>query len=148
MQIGDVVLIAPTIGVHGGGIHQFGVVKAICPTECYFASQLLWPKTPREKLFPWVFFFDSEIGIRAWYSFLKDISYAEALLIQEGIFIRSKPRGSLVGTVLKGIWSFSARRQVSEGISGDGSFAWWRLWHTRTECSCREGRNWNGHRVV
>jgi hypothetical protein len=78
MEVGDLVLIAPTIGVHDGGIHQLGVVKAICPSECFHASQVLWPQTPNDKLFPWVFLFESEAGYRSWYAFLNDIGYKEA----------------------------------------------------------------------
>ena len=43
MNIGDLVLIAPWIGAHGGGIHQLGLVKAKCPVRCYEASRVLWP---------------------------------------------------------------------------------------------------------
>jgi 5-methylcytosine-specific restriction enzyme A len=76
MEVGDLVLIAPTIGVDGG-IKQIGVVKAICPIRCYDASQILWPKTPREKLFPLIWFFDAEVGFRSWSDFLVDIGYKQ-----------------------------------------------------------------------
>ena len=74
-EVGDVVLFVPSIGVWGG-IEQIGVVKAKCPIECYEASRILWPKTPRDRLFPHLFFFDTEVGLREWFGFLEDIGYS------------------------------------------------------------------------
>lgn len=70
---GDLVLIIPHIGIHDGGIHQLGIVKAKCPVRCYEASKILWPDTPHDKLFPFIFFFDTEEGFRDWFGFLEDI---------------------------------------------------------------------------
>jgi hypothetical protein len=76
-SIGDLVLIAPWIGIHNGGIHQIGLVKAKCPEPAFQASRVLWPKTPYERLYPWLLFFDTEVGNREWYDFLDDIGYGE-----------------------------------------------------------------------
>jgi hypothetical protein len=78
-EVGDVVLFAPTIGNsihHDGGIHQLGIVKAKCPVRCHDASRILWPRTPDNRLFPWLFFFETEGGYRGWSDFLEDIGYA------------------------------------------------------------------------
>lgn len=74
-RVGDVVLFAPWIGVHKGGIHQLGVIKAKCPVHCLAASRVLWPDTPEARLFPLIFFFDSEVGFRGWFEFLEDVGY-------------------------------------------------------------------------
>jgi hypothetical protein len=71
--VGDVVLFAPWIGVHEGGIYYLGVVKAICELECWNASRILWPETPDDRLFPWLIFFDTEVGYHEWYRFLDDV---------------------------------------------------------------------------
>jgi hypothetical protein len=76
-EIGDLVLIVPWIGVHGGGIQQIGLVRAKCPIRCYAASRILWPDTPKDRLFPFIFFFNSEIGFRSWFTFLDDLGIAE-----------------------------------------------------------------------
>ena len=75
-EIGDLILIAPSIGSNGG-IAQIGIVKAKCPIRCYEASRILWPDTPNERLFPFIFFFDTEIGFRSWYQFLADCGMSE-----------------------------------------------------------------------
>jgi hypothetical protein len=78
MSVGDLVLIAPWIGVHGGGIHQLGVVQVKCPVRCYEASQALWPNIEDpNKLYPFLFFFDTETGFRRWFQFLEDLGYDE-----------------------------------------------------------------------
>ena len=74
-RIGDLVLFAPWIGIHDGGIHQLGVVKAKCPVACEVASRILWPDTPEESLFPLLLFFDTELGRRGWFEFLEDMGY-------------------------------------------------------------------------
>lgn len=76
-QVGDLVLIVPTISQDGGGIHQIGVVKAKCPVRCYDASRILWPNTPDDRLFPFLFFFDTEIGYRSWPEFLSDMDMSQ-----------------------------------------------------------------------
>jgi len=75
-RIGDLVLIVPWIGIHGGGVHQLGIVKARCPHRALAASQILWPDTPYDRLYPWLFFFDTEAGYRPWFEFLEDLGYA------------------------------------------------------------------------
>ena len=72
-RIGDLVLIVPWIGTHNGGIHYVGVVKAKCPVSAPLASQILWPKTPNQRTYPWLIFFDAEEGYRAWCDFLDDL---------------------------------------------------------------------------
>src|SRR5438045_2799873 len=52
-KIGDLILFAPRIG-EDGGIEYIGIVKAVCPIKCYEASRILWPKTPDDRLFPWL----------------------------------------------------------------------------------------------
>lgn len=76
-NIGDLVLFAPTIGNNDGGIHQIGIVKAKCPLRCHEASRILWTNTPENRLFPWLFFFKTEVGFRSWSDFLEDIGYAK-----------------------------------------------------------------------
>ena len=71
------VLFAPWIGIHDGGIHQLGVVKALCPVRALVASQILWPNTPNDRLYPLLFFFDTESGMRPWFDFLADLGYAD-----------------------------------------------------------------------
>lgn len=71
-QPGDLVLMVPFMGLQGG-VRQLGVVKAKCPLRCYQASRLLWPNTPDSRLFPLIFFFDTEIGLRGWFDFLDDV---------------------------------------------------------------------------
>jgi hypothetical protein len=88
MEVGDLVLMVPHIGVHGGGIQQLGVVKAKCPLRCYEASRLLWPNIgDPSKLYPFLFFFDTEIGFRSWFGFLEDIGYDERFN-PRGYFLR------------------------------------------------------------
>jgi hypothetical protein len=88
MEVGDLVLMVPHIGVHGGGIQQLGVVKVKCPVRCYEASRVLWPniEDPR-KLYPFLFFFDTEVGFRSWYKFLDDVGYDEKFN-PRGFFLR------------------------------------------------------------
>ncbi len=74
-QIGDLVLFFPTIG-HNGALQQIGVVKAKCDFECWQSSRILWPDTPDQRLFPYLFFFDTEVGFREWFAFLDDIGYS------------------------------------------------------------------------
>jgi len=76
-ETGDLVLMIPQIGIHDGGIHQLGIVDAKCPIRAYHASRVLWPKTPHERLFPWLFFFHTEVGRRGWFEFLEDVGIAE-----------------------------------------------------------------------
>lgn len=76
MRVGDLVLIAPWIGAHGGGIQQLGLVKAKCPVRCYEASRVLWPTIDDpNRLYPFLFFFDTEVGSRNWFQFLEDLGY-------------------------------------------------------------------------
>jgi len=74
-EIGDLVLFAPHIGIHGGGIAHIGIVSAICRVAAWPASRVLWPKTPEKRLFPWLFFFEAETGFRSWHDFLTDMHY-------------------------------------------------------------------------
>lgn len=71
-NVGDLVLFCPEIG-DAGGISYVGIVKAKCPTEAYGASRILWPDTPNERLFPRLFFFDTESGFLPWYDFLAEV---------------------------------------------------------------------------
>jgi hypothetical protein len=75
-EIGDLVVFVPHIGLHGGGITHIGVVRAICRTPAWHASRVLWPATPDQRLFPWLFFFEAEQGFRDWYAFLDDMGYS------------------------------------------------------------------------
>lgn len=70
--VGDLVLFAPEVG-NNGSITYLGIIKAMCPEEAYQASRILWPDTPSERLFPWLFFFNTEIGFLPWYSFLREV---------------------------------------------------------------------------
>ena len=70
---GDLVLFVPHIGIHDSGIAQ--IVKAKCPIRCHAASRVLWPDTPDARLFPLIFFFQTEVGFRGWYDFLDDAGY-------------------------------------------------------------------------
>ena len=71
---GDLVLFVPSIGL-AGGIQQIGIVKEKCHGRCHMASRVLWPKTPDQRLFPLIFFFDTEVGHRGWFEFLNDVGY-------------------------------------------------------------------------
>jgi hypothetical protein len=75
-QVGDLFLMFPHVGANGG-LAQIGVVRALCPNDCSEASRLLWPRTPDHRLFPWIFFFRTEVGFREWSDFLRDMGYAE-----------------------------------------------------------------------
>jgi hypothetical protein len=75
-EIGDLVLFAPWIGIHDGGIYHIGVVKAVCPVDAWFATKILWPETPQRRPFPLLFFFDTESSYRDWYEFLDDVGIA------------------------------------------------------------------------
>jgi hypothetical protein len=88
MNVGDLILMVPHIGVHGGGVQQLGVVKVKCPVRCYESSRLLWPNidNPR-KLYPFLFFFDTEVGFRSWFKFLEDLGYDEKFN-PRGFFLR------------------------------------------------------------
>src|SRR5205085_3291437 len=74
-NVGDLVLFAPEIGSRGG-IEYIGIVKAICHIQCYDASRILWPETPNERLFPWLFFFNTETGHLPWDRFLAELGIA------------------------------------------------------------------------
>jgi hypothetical protein len=88
MNVGDLVLIAPWIGAHGGGIHQLGLVKAQCPVRCYEASRVLWPNIDDpHRLYPFLFFFDTEVGSRSWFHFLEDLGY-DPKFNPRGYFLR------------------------------------------------------------
>lgn len=76
-EIGDVVLFAPWIGIHGGGIYYLGVISALCPVEAWHATKVLWPETPQHRPFPLLFFFDAEVGYRNWYEFLIELEIGE-----------------------------------------------------------------------
>ena len=75
--IGDLILFAPWIGIHGGGIHQVGTVQAKCPVPASLASRILWPDTPHDLPYPWLLFFNTEVGKRDWYDFLDDLGFGE-----------------------------------------------------------------------
>ncbi len=70
------VLFIPTIAGPEGGVHQIGVVRSIYPQLANESSKILWPKTPHDRLFPYLFFFNTEIGFRPWHEFLKDVGIA------------------------------------------------------------------------
>ncbi|MEG4281385.1 DUF3883 domain-containing protein [Microcoleus sp. MON1_C1] len=74
-KVGDLVAFAPEIGEHGG-IDYFGFVKSVCPVSCHAASRILWPETPNARFFPWLFFFDTELGHVPWATFLEQVQYA------------------------------------------------------------------------
>jgi len=75
-QIGDLVLFFPTAGQSNGALEYIGVVKAKAEMECWEASKILWPRTPHQRPFPFIFFFDSEAGNQYWLDFLGDIGYS------------------------------------------------------------------------
>ena len=72
-EIGDAVFFAPWIGNQGGHIGCLCIIKAICEMELRQASHIFWPETPNNREFPYVFFFDTEIGNLDWYKFLNDL---------------------------------------------------------------------------
>ena len=77
-NIDDLVLIVPTLGKHDSGVHYLGIVKAKCPMRAYEASKIFWPRSAEpNSIYPFIFFFDSEIGFRGWFEFLDDIGYSE-----------------------------------------------------------------------
>jgi|GEM_PF-6937472 len=77
MSIGDAVLLVPSIGKHGDGVQYLGVVKEMCPVESHEASRTLWPHPDAPgRLYPYLFFFETETGFREWSQFLKELSFA------------------------------------------------------------------------
>jgi hypothetical protein len=74
-MVGDLILIIPWIGIHDGGVHHIGIVKHICHIRCYNSSRILWPNSPDDRRFPFIFFFDTETGFRPWFEFLDDLKY-------------------------------------------------------------------------
>ncbi len=76
-EVGDLVLIVPGIDTDEGGIHQIAVVRAKCPVQCNEASRILWPHTPHDRPFPYLFFFNTQAGFRRWSKFLEDTGYAK-----------------------------------------------------------------------
>ncbi|HEY1717016.1 MAG TPA: hypothetical protein VGH42_01830 [Verrucomicrobiae bacterium] len=76
-EIGDAVFFAPWIGQQGGHIGHLCIIKAICELELRESSRILWPETPSGRVFPYVFFFDTESGIHDWYKFLEDLEYKQ-----------------------------------------------------------------------
>jgi hypothetical protein len=90
-HIGDLVLIVPTLGNHDSGIHYLGIVKAKCPMRAYEASRILWPDSgDPDHLYPFLFFFDTEIGFQDWFEFLEDLSY-DKNFNPRGYYLRLKP---------------------------------------------------------
>lgn len=76
INVGDLFLIVPWIGMHNGGVHHLGIVKAKCPVPSHQASRILWPHSEEpNKLYPYLFFFDTETGYRDWFEFLDDLGY-------------------------------------------------------------------------
>lgn len=76
-QVGDLVLFLPSVGANGS-LLAFGIVKAKCETECWEASKILWPRTlPNDRLWPYLFFFDTNSGYRLWSDFARDLGYQE-----------------------------------------------------------------------
>ena len=74
MNIGDVVLFVPSLNA---GVQYLGIVKEICPVESHEASKILWPHADDPgRLYPYLFFFETEIGYREWAQFLKELGYA------------------------------------------------------------------------
>ncbi len=77
-NVGDVVLLIPTITGSESGVRFLGVVKAKCPVPATKASSILWPSQlsdPQSHEYPYIFFFDAESGHRPWADFLHDIEY-------------------------------------------------------------------------
>ena len=111
VDVGDLVLIAPTIGQEGG-IGQLGVVKAICPERCFDASRILWPNTPYERLFPLIFFFDVEVGFRSWSGFLEDVEYKPAF----------NPRGRFVPIRAEHLESWGGAREYLHALRSQHGF--------------------------
>lgn len=72
-KVGDLVLFAPKSG-NNGSIDYFGLIKAVCPVSCYASSSILWSETPNDRLFPWLFFFDTEFGHMPWDTFLEQVN--------------------------------------------------------------------------
>ncbi len=77
-NVNDLVLFVSTIGVHPEcGIKYIGIVKAKSDMDFFDSSQILWPKTPKAKLYPLLFFFNTEIGFRHWTNFLDDLQISQ-----------------------------------------------------------------------
>jgi hypothetical protein len=71
-EVGDLVLFAPTAGARGAVTHA-AIVKAKCPYRCQAASRVLWPRSPDFEVYPLLFFFDAEEGVRGWGDFTRDL---------------------------------------------------------------------------
>ena len=73
-NVGDLVLMIPEIGSsEDSGIQQIGIVKAKYNEKAIDASKVLWPDTPEARLYPFLFFFETEVVYRSWYDFLNDL---------------------------------------------------------------------------
>jgi hypothetical protein len=112
-EIGDLVLFAPWIGVHDGGIYYIGVVRAICPHDCWYATKALWPQTPERRPFPLLFFFDAEFGFHDWYTFLDDVGIAHNWH-PRGYYRRIQPR-RLLSSEAEAVISTTSEDKVSSG---------------------------------
>lgn len=73
--LGDVVFFAPSVSRDGGCVSYFGTVKTIPRLEFPRASRVLWPESGVE-VYPYLFFFDAEMGMISWFEFMCDICYA------------------------------------------------------------------------
>jgi|SRR5579862_740782 len=69
-EVGDVVLFVPSLEE---GVKQMGIVKEKCPFRCDTVSPILWPATPNQRLFPFIYFFNTEEVDRGWSAFLDDL---------------------------------------------------------------------------
>ena len=63
------------VGGAYGEIEQIGLIKAICPVEARSASAILWPETPEGREFPWLIFFETEVGTLKFSDFLNHLDY-------------------------------------------------------------------------
>lgn len=89
-NVGDLVLILPSLGDYDSGIHYLGIVKAKCSIRAFEASKILWPLNENiDHIFPYLFFFDTEMGFRSWHDFLTDLRY-DSNFNPRGYYLRIK----------------------------------------------------------
>ncbi len=75
MAVGDLFLIVPELTGERGGVRQLGILRAICREPAHAASAVLWPRAEEGKLYPYLFFFETEIGYLSWSVFQQEVGY-------------------------------------------------------------------------
>jgi hypothetical protein len=73
----DAVFFLPYIQGGEGEIQCICKIKLISPISLPETSRGLWPQTTAEEPFPWLFFFDAQVGSYPWSQYLSDLGYQQ-----------------------------------------------------------------------